>query len=151
LFWDEPQPNARCLGFGRREYTAKLRNVPFYANWVEACERTEVTIHGVRILSPTFCESKWPFGGVVGHWIVDFGEDECLAYWGKISDKARDDPHTNRFRAQLQGVKKGEDWQALCSTTPANIHGISIPKPSFCENKGFWGVHATWDLEDKDC
>ena len=30
---------------------------------------------------------KWPFGGVVGHWIVDFGEDECLAYWGKISDK----------------------------------------------------------------
>lgn len=58
LFWDEPQPSAHCLGFGKREYTAKLRNVPFYANWVEACERTEVTIRGIRILSPSFCESK---------------------------------------------------------------------------------------------
>lgn len=58
LFWDEPQPSVRCLAHRKREYTATLRNVPFYANWIKACENTEVSIHGIVIASPSFCESK---------------------------------------------------------------------------------------------
>jgi hypothetical protein len=58
LSWDEPKPGKHCLAFGTREYTARLWNVPFYANWTKTCENTEATIHGVVISKPTFCENK---------------------------------------------------------------------------------------------
>ncbi|KAF8969502.1 hypothetical protein BDZ97DRAFT_145 [Flammula alnicola] len=153
LYWDEPQPSSRCLAFGTREYTARLWNVPFYAKWVEACEHTEVMIHGIIVPKPSSCESKWPFGGVIGHWIINFGEDDCLARWGKVTDKGCVEPGSKlrRFQSRLWGIKKGEDWMTLCKTAPASIHGISTLKPTTCEDQGLWGVYGVWDLEDGSC
>ncbi|KAF9478171.1 hypothetical protein BDN70DRAFT_933627 [Pholiota conissans] len=153
LSWDEPKPGKRCQGFGTREYTARLWNIPFYANWTKTCENTEATIHGVVVSRPSFCDNKWPFGGVIGHWIVDFGEEDCLARWGKIVDKGCLKPNSNlrRFEARLLNIKKPEDWATICGTAPIKIRGISIPKPTVCENRGFWGVYGVWDFEDKGC
>jgi hypothetical protein len=58
VYWEEPQGGAHCLGFGTREYTAKLRNVPFYANGKKICEETEVSIHGVVLPRPTRCKRR---------------------------------------------------------------------------------------------
>ena len=58
VYWEEPQPGAHCLGFGTREYTAKLQNVPFYANGMKICEEAEVSIHGVVLPRPTRCERR---------------------------------------------------------------------------------------------
>jgi hypothetical protein len=61
IYWEKPQADGHCLGFGTREYSAKLRNVPFYANGMRICEETEVSIHGVVLPRPTRCERR------VGH------------------------------------------------------------------------------------
>jgi len=58
VYWEEPQAGAHCLGFGTREYTAKLQDVPFYANGMKICEETEVSIHGVVLPRPTRCERR---------------------------------------------------------------------------------------------
>lgn len=61
IYWEKPQAGVHCLGYGTREYAAKLRNVPFYANRMKICEEMEVSIHGVVIPRPTRCERR------VGH------------------------------------------------------------------------------------
>ncbi|PPQ77425.1 hypothetical protein CVT25_011007 [Psilocybe cyanescens] len=143
IHWDSPQPGARCLGFGTREYTARLKNLPFFSNWEEACKETAIEIHGVLIAQPTRCESKWPMGGVTGHWIVDYQEDRCLARWGKITNK--------RFSSRLLDVRNGEDGLIICGTAPALIDGAEKPGPTFCESRGLWGIYGVWDVDDQAC
>ncbi|KAF8192450.1 hypothetical protein BJ912DRAFT_924803 [Pholiota molesta] len=109
-----------------------------------------------RDFQANFCENKWPFGGVIGHWTIDFGEEDCLARWGKIIDKAskgcvKHNSKLRRYQARLSNIDKAEDWSAICSTAPVKIHGLSIPKPTVCENQGFWGVYGVWDVEDNSC
>jgi len=58
IYWEKPQGDVHCLGYGTRKYTAKLRNVPFYANGMKICEETEVSIHGVMLPRPTRCERR---------------------------------------------------------------------------------------------
>lgn len=58
LSWDEPIPHHRCQSFGRREYTAKLQNLPFFANRKGACNHTRIVINGIPHDQPSFCESK---------------------------------------------------------------------------------------------
>lgn len=57
-YWDEPVPDARCLAFGTREYTARLWDLPFFSSWAKACKNTGITIHNVTIQHPSYCESK---------------------------------------------------------------------------------------------
>ncbi|KIM46331.1 hypothetical protein M413DRAFT_441414 [Hebeloma cylindrosporum] len=151
IYWDKPQAGAHCHGFGTREYAAKLRNVPFYANGMRICEETEVSIHGVVLPRPTRCERRWPFGGIDGYWVVDFDEPNCLASWGKIRDKGCVSQGSRRFQSRLWGIKNGEDWMTLCSTAPADIAGKVIEKPTFCDDQGIWGIYGIWDLDDPSC
>lgn len=57
LYWDQPQPDKYCVRFGTREYTARLWNLPLFADWIKICENTKGKIHGVS-LKPSYCESK---------------------------------------------------------------------------------------------
>ncbi|KDR83897.1 hypothetical protein GALMADRAFT_236374 [Galerina marginata CBS 339.88] len=152
-YWDEPLPGAHCLGFGTREYTARLWNLPFFSDWVAACKETEIEIRGALIPRPSYCESRWPMGGVIGHWIANFEEDQCLAYWGNFSDKGcvRKGSKIRRFQSRLWGVKSREDWMTICRTAPAVVHGIQIPNPSFCDDRGIWGIYGIWDIDDQNC
>ncbi|KAF8165483.1 hypothetical protein B0H34DRAFT_241051 [Crassisporium funariophilum] len=151
--WDEPRPGEHCLGFGMREYTALLRDLPVFADWTEACRSTEVKIHGVLIPRPSYCESKWPFGGVVGHWVVDFNEEDCTPHWGKFFDKgcSVQGSHSRRFKSRLWGIKSGEDWMSLCESAPAEVRGSIYKRPKFCDNQGIWGIYGIWDIDDEDC
>ena len=58
LSWDEPIPRHHCQSFGRREYTAKLQNLPFFANRMGACNHTRIVINGIPHDQPSSCESK---------------------------------------------------------------------------------------------
>ncbi|KAF9569003.1 hypothetical protein CPC08DRAFT_757203 [Agrocybe pediades] len=151
--WDELVPDSRCLGFGTREYTARLWGLPFFSNWMETCKDTETNIRNVVVQHPSYCENKWPFGGIIGHWIVDFGEQDCVARWGKIVDQGclKDATKTRRFQARLWDIKSRHDWTRICATAPVVIHGLRIPKPNSCDDRGLWGIYGIWDLEDSNC
>ncbi|KAF5364176.1 hypothetical protein D9756_000337 [Leucocoprinus leucothites] len=82
LYWSGLQGDAHCLAYGTRRYTARLRNVPFWANRTRVCMETAVQINGSNIRSPDQCEVKWPFGAVKGHWNVNFKENDCTPVWG---------------------------------------------------------------------
>jgi hypothetical protein len=78
-----------------------------FTDWTDICKNTKANIHGVS-LKPSYCQSKvsvqqkqkkidcqtfltffqkWPFGGVEGHWLVDFDEEDCTPHWGELVDK----------------------------------------------------------------
>lgn len=62
VYWDVPQGSEHCLAHGAREYSAKLRKIPFFANWRDACQNTQAMIHNTVFESPTRCEKKVCFG-----------------------------------------------------------------------------------------
>lgn len=61
LYWDELQGNIHCIAYGTRRYTARLRNVPFWANRTRACLETPAQINGVILTSPDECEVNVSF------------------------------------------------------------------------------------------
>lgn len=58
LYWDDLKGDAHCLVYGIRRYTARLRNVPFWANRTQACKETVIQINGLDLRSPDRCEVK---------------------------------------------------------------------------------------------
>jgi hypothetical protein len=75
--WDVPTSSPQCHSYGKREYSARLWDIPYGWSWVDACNATPINIHGISIRSPDFCEDLGTWGGVIGHWIVDFEEFSC--------------------------------------------------------------------------
>jgi hypothetical protein len=151
--WDEPIGGPHCVAYGTREYTARLWDIPFMADWIQACKSTPIQIHNKTLLTPDRCEDLG-MGGMYGHWLVNFEETSCLPYWGSFKDLGctAEKSHLHRFQSRLWGIKKGEDWMTLCATAPANIWGSYIPRPRYCDDRGwFWGMYGIWELYDPNC
>lgn len=150
--WDKPQPGEHCAAFGTREYTARLWNLPLFADWTRICENTKAKIHGVNI-KPSYCESKWPFGGVEGHWVIDFNEEDCTPHWGKFVDKGclAKGSKTRRFQSRLWNIKRRQDWRTMCETAPANFQSLKNATPKLCDDRGIWGIYGIWEVDDPNC
>jgi hypothetical protein len=58
LYWDVPQRGEHCARYGAREYSARLFNIKDGYDWVTACERTPVVIHGNVIAKPDWCQVR---------------------------------------------------------------------------------------------
>lgn len=78
-FWQELTPSTKCHSYGKREYTAELENVPYDWTLLDACRATPVEINDVSIRRPDTCYLLGS-GGVVAHWLVDFGETACKTW-----------------------------------------------------------------------
>ncbi|KAF9534770.1 hypothetical protein CPB83DRAFT_842917 [Crepidotus variabilis] len=150
--WSKPEVSQTCHGFGTRQYTANLVNLPFFASWEDACRNTPVVIGGATYIHPSACEKGWLFGRVKGRWIVKSEDEVCLPHWGTPKDKGCSSAGSQRrhFEARLLRLKDGENRMALCWTTPIFIHGRPVPKPASCR-EGIWGVYGVWDVEDAAC
>ncbi|KAF9450141.1 hypothetical protein P691DRAFT_495714 [Macrolepiota fuliginosa MF-IS2] len=153
LYWDELQGSSHCVAYGTRRYTARLRNVPFWANRTRACMETPIQINGAIISSPDGCEVTWLFSGVRGHWHVNFRERDCSPAWGNFRDKGciKKASQKRLFRARLWNVRKGEDRMLLCESAPAHVAGMYRSKPDRCEDQGIWGTYGFWIVEDPKC
>ncbi|KAI4519397.1 hypothetical protein K525DRAFT_226557, partial [Schizophyllum commune Loenen D] len=90
IYWDVPLvPETDCLGYGTRAYSAKLNIVASATkNWHKICmgEAPEVEVTGRILEKPAWCDMGIN-QTVVGHWIVDFDEPECISSWGQFDDK----------------------------------------------------------------
>lgn len=58
LLWENLRGGEHCLRYGTREYTAKLGNVPTGYDALHGCRETPVSIHGVKLSTPNFCDDK---------------------------------------------------------------------------------------------
>ncbi|EGO01662.1 hypothetical protein SERLA73DRAFT_177082 [Serpula lacrymans var. lacrymans S7.3] len=153
LYWDEVQSEGHCYAYGTREYTARLMNLPATYDRMKGCWDTPITIHDVKLDHPYRCENRGYFNGMYGHFLVKSGETACQPYWGTFDDKgcANEGSHTRLIQSRLWNIPKGDDWNQMCSTTPADFHGLHFEGPRYCEDKGIWGVYGVWEVEDLQC
>ncbi|KAJ7286547.1 hypothetical protein C8J57DRAFT_1287962 [Mycena rebaudengoi] len=152
FYWEDLHGDVRCLRHGARQYSARVANVPAGYNAVQACMETAVEIHGLKLLSPNYCEDRG-CNGVYGHWIIDFAESPCVTYFDYFNDKGCTSPGSRlrRIESPLKNLQPGDDWQAMCSTTPADFRNMHFEGPGWCENWGKYGAWGLWDIEDDDC
>ncbi|KAI0700717.1 hypothetical protein BC835DRAFT_1326024 [Cytidiella melzeri] len=152
LYWGNLWRNNHCHAYATREYTARLWNIAPGADGVVACQRTSTMING-RTIMPSSCEDRGR-DGIHGHWLVDFGETACQPYWDTLSDKGcvPGGSGLHRVEARLENIQSGDNWQAMCDTTPNVVSGIKFNRPTSCENRGFWyGMVGIWEYRDAGC
>jgi hypothetical protein len=89
-FWSKPEIAEKCHSYGKREYTARIWNVPGGWSWENACKTLPNEFHGITFISPDSCENRGD-RGMWGHWIVGFGEIECQPMLRDFSDAVRRD------------------------------------------------------------
>ncbi|KAJ7236489.1 hypothetical protein C8J57DRAFT_1530039 [Mycena rebaudengoi] len=152
FYWEDLRAEQRCLRYGARRYSARVANVPREYDPVQACKETAVEIHRVEIPSPTRCEDKG-CGGVFGHWTVDYLEPTCKPRFDDFNDKGCTSPGSGRrhIESRLWNLHSEDDWRDMCSTAPANFHGLHLDSPEICENWGMRGVWGYWNIEDPAC
>ncbi|EDR01454.1 uncharacterized protein LACBIDRAFT_394934 [Laccaria bicolor S238N-H82] len=150
--WEGLKGGEHCLRYATREYTAKLVNTPSGADALKTCRETPVGIHEAALF-PDFCQDLGSWGGVWGHWVIDFAESDCRTWWGDFEDRGCVDHgstmDTRRFESRLENLREGDDWQIMCATTPADFEKSNFPLA--CTNSGKPGVYGIWEFEDKTC
>jgi len=145
LYWG-PVFSRHCVAFGKREYVARLGFEPR-----EACQSMPIEIGGRAVDSPQICqEAEWN-EDLIAHWYVD-GDQSCMPHWGRVYDKGCVAPGLHRWEARLWGLHHGENWENMCSTTPAEISGIYFGGATYCQNRGiFYGMVGMFHGVDLSC
>jgi len=153
-FWEERVKSASCHSYGRREYSAKLSNIP--AGWtpMRACLATPVDFYGVMVRRPDRCEYTGVLGrDVIGHWLIDFGEAECKPWHSDWQDTGctNEGSGMRRMEAWVRDLRGEDDWEVMCATTPATIGHVHYGRPTHCSSRPIGRMVAMWDLEDPTC
>lgn len=150
--WAQPSPDPQCLRQGTRKWTSKLRNVPLGYDLTKACYETSALIHG-RQQVPDFCEMD-PRGGILGIWHITFNEAACHTRLGPIVDMGCTSKGSGKkFVARMENLQTGDDWKAMCTSTPAEFNDWRFDKPHSCEDWRSMGLgyRGFWFIEDVTC
>lgn len=152
FIWEHVKRAEHCLRYKTREYVARSIGGGKGQAGLEECEQTPAQIHDVE-LRPSFCEDLGLWGGIWGHWVVDFGEVECETSWSDFQDEGCQSSNgLHRFTATLNRFNHSDDWLIMCSTTPPEylFHGKRLPVPTGCQRVKDV-VQGTWDIPDRSC
>ncbi|KAI0722797.1 hypothetical protein C8Q76DRAFT_720350 [Earliella scabrosa] len=148
VWWTEPVGDAGCVAYGTRAYRARLMDIPQNLNWREVCEDMPVTIHERAIDAPDKCEKLKR--KVWATWYIE--DPQCTTYWDRLSHLGCSAGRTGfrRYSSRLMNLRRGDDWNKMCSTTPATISNVQFDHPTICvdENRGRTGI---WDVPDSSC
>ncbi|KAH9943285.1 uncharacterized protein BXZ73DRAFT_97335 [Epithele typhae] len=150
VYWSQVRRYEQCTAFGTRTYEAELLDIPGHLDWREVCEDMPIEFHGRRVNRPPHCERNKD-GRVWAMWKIDFDEPECTLYWAPLLDLGctDSDTGTRRYEARLMNLRHGDDWDAMCKTAPAIIHGFQFDHPTVCEDKD--GRTGVWQVPDLRC
>ncbi|KAL4269185.1 hypothetical protein AB1N83_003100 [Pleurotus pulmonarius] len=150
--FETPVPRDACSSYGTREYSARLLNVPEKFNAMELCAEIEVSIHGDMKL-PSYCKDNGKWGGVFGHWVVDFKESACAPYFSKFENKGCSTAGSGlrTYHSRLENLRSSDDWKDMCSTTPADFLGNHFDSPTHCVDWSPHGIWGIWDVSDANC
>ncbi|TFY69973.1 hypothetical protein EVJ58_g82 [Rhodofomes roseus] len=145
LTWTQVESH-HCVAHGTREYTARLT---FDSD--RACEQMPVNVNGVIFTGSARQECKKDGSTLVSRWYIDKNEASCKMYWGDLVEKGCSSGK-RRFEARLSGLSDGDDWMAMCSSTPMDIRGQHFDRPMQCEDRGaFYGKFGMWEVNDNAC
>ncbi|RPD66992.1 hypothetical protein L226DRAFT_529387 [Lentinus tigrinus ALCF2SS1-7] len=146
VWWSEPWKNKGCYSSGIQAYSAHLFDIPDDLNWLDVCMDMPIQIEGRWFDKPDKCERDETH--VWGTWMI--GEPGCALYWDRIHYMgcSAGQSGMKRYRARLMNLHKGDDWDKMCSTTPANILGVHYDRPTVCIDEGRTGI---WDYPDSSC
>ncbi|KAF8886483.1 hypothetical protein BD779DRAFT_1441560, partial [Infundibulicybe gibba] len=157
LYWDESSlhPHDHCLGYRKREYSAKLDGVDrgYVGDRMKDCEVTAVEIYGVRMDRPAWCEDLGACNGVWGHWIFEH-DDMCAPYWDGLQDLGCTGPGSgiHRYQSRLMDILVGSDWHEMCMSTPNTLRGQHLPRPNNCDNHvSFMHLLCKGDRPSSNC
>ncbi|KAL1672083.1 hypothetical protein EV122DRAFT_225414 [Schizophyllum commune] len=188
VYWALPLvPEADCMGYGKRAYTAMLviepapgavvgpatsimgpesgssaderesaaltaSNVP--NGWHRMCmnDAPAVEVTGKVLKRPTWCDMREDHI-VIGHWVVDYGEPECVSSWGWFADKGctAEGSGLRTFESNLHGRLDAGAWRDMCRRTPAIVRGVKFAGAMRCYNRDDEGIWGAWDIKDKSC
>ncbi|KAI0720296.1 hypothetical protein C8T65DRAFT_634051 [Cerioporus squamosus] len=148
VWWSEPWKSKGCYASGIQSYSAHLFDIPEDLNWLDVCMDMPNHIDGRPFDKPNKCERDKTH--VWATWMLD--EPQCAVYWDRF-DYVGCSPGQNgikRYKAHLLNLHHGDDWDRMCSTTPANILGVHYDRPTVCvdEKDGRIGI---WDIPDPYC
>ncbi|KAF9524332.1 hypothetical protein CPB83DRAFT_861400 [Crepidotus variabilis] len=147
LTWDGLSGDHTCSRYGTRQYRATLSHTPLGLN---ECYKKPIEIHGKEVL-PQYCDVQGPCGHVVGHWDVSFDEGSCTPWWSGIDDKGCDrGTRKHRYEAKLMNLHTYDNWEALCTSTPATIYGVTYEGATSCFSS-IWGKYGVWLVDDSRC
>ncbi|KDR67777.1 hypothetical protein GALMADRAFT_257615 [Galerina marginata CBS 339.88] len=149
IAWVGLDADQQCLRYGTREYTATLANVPLGFDAISECQKKPIIIHG-KPWFPDRCEDQGICGQVTGHWTVNSDEPVCRPWWDDFKDKGCMNG-ARVYDAHLQYLQQGDDWKAMCSTTPTIIKGKYFARPVSCVDWGKNGIGGVWHLPDSSC
>ncbi|KAF9560030.1 hypothetical protein CPC08DRAFT_723561 [Agrocybe pediades] len=154
--WQGLKGGEHCLRYATREYTARLSTIESISRegMMRLCRETPVEIHG-KVMHTDFCQDLGFGRGVWGFWSVDFDEPECETRWGEFIDLGcvlgLDSSHSLRIESRLENLQPGSNWQVMCATTPADVHGHHYGGAVECFHSPSSGTHGIWDLPDVSC
>ncbi|KAK0488426.1 hypothetical protein IW261DRAFT_1556892 [Armillaria novae-zelandiae] len=156
LIWWDLTAEKRCLAYEKRMYHAELLNVPAREDAQDWCMQTSIEIHGITYDHPELCTREWVDGvaKTIGHWTVSSNEPTCKTWWGNHQKKECYGSHKRRVEARLFNHQEPWDnWAEICFSTPAEFAWQKFDHPDTCENKGGWGIFASWfiDVDEKEC
>ncbi|TBU39033.1 hypothetical protein BD309DRAFT_873169 [Dichomitus squalens] len=149
VHWSEAWGNQRCSAYGARAYNARLLDIPEELGWYEVCADMPNRFHGRWVDRPARCQRDR--NGVWATWYIDFEEPRCITYWDTLRDLGCSSAQSGkrRYEARLMNLTHRDDWDAMCSTTPATINGIHFDHPTACEDRA--GATGVWDVPDDTC
>jgi len=149
--WGDIRSQEQCISYGTKGYSAQLLKIPWYYNGFKTCMHTPIVIHGITYNKPNRCEIDND-GAVYGHWVAK-NEPSCSTYWQYFEDKGctYQGSGLRRIQGPLGGLHWQDDWQEMCSTTPAQFRGLHFDRPHSCDHWGKYGVWGIWLIEDSGC
>ncbi|KAJ3525954.1 hypothetical protein NMY22_g10362 [Coprinellus aureogranulatus] len=152
LRWQDPLPDVHCLRYGTRKYTSRLENIPEGYSRLKACHETQAWING-RWSTPSQCDDQGSWGGVVGTWIVDYDEGACHTFFQDFKDKGctAQGSGKRRIESHLENLPRDDDGMRMCSSTPAEFHGLHFDGAETCAYWGKYGYWGIWFIEDGSC
>ncbi|EIW74538.1 hypothetical protein CONPUDRAFT_159832 [Coniophora puteana RWD-64-598 SS2] len=106
---------------------------------VEACKETPLSISG-QMKEPVHCEDKAGLG-VYGTW-EEGGDATCSTYFDWFKDKGCTAPNSGlrRYEMYMENLRPGDDWEAMCKSTPATFLETYFAHPDSCSQ--WQGVKA---------
>lgn len=146
-----PLKAENCIAYGYREYRAQVWFVPDGADPVEVCLRTPAVIKGIGFKTPLGCADEGPKKGVIGTWYVQSNETRCTPQWSMFEDEGCMQYGRRRIFSRLIGLRRQDDWNTVCESTPARIGEREFDGPTYCEDKGIRGIYGVFDIADGKC
>lgn len=135
-----------CSGFGKRQFSAVLHDIPPGISWENACASKGAVVGGQSFPRPDRCRNN----GVAMWGEFDVNDSSCFPSWGAFKKDHCTALGRRQYSAVLHNIPSGVSWEDACARMTATVEGTFFATPSRCKNTGtaMWGE---FDVNEASC